>query len=224
MSSNNRNIANIDPSFLEEILKSSVKDSVKKSISHLITEKKEEEKKKQDSLSSKLDKQDLRAEQEAATKSDEEEKEDAPKKDSEEDGTKIKAQKLPESMEAEDVSRMLNIIRAGKSLKDPQVKERFDIWFTSLSPAEKVALKGFLDGMAQIITGDTEPDKASKPSNPPYSVKMTAGASEPKSRKPDAKDRKPPAEAEPSGVDSPIIVGESSDISEIKKRFFSSNL
>lgn len=217
MSIKEKSIANIDEDFLKKLLEKHVHNSVRKTISHLILEE-NEEKKNQKDLSKKIDKQGLRAEQEETSKQEEKEENlDSDEDSKEDDTTKIKAQKLPETMESEDISRMLNIIRAGKSLKDPKVKERFDAWFGSLSPAEKVALKGFLDGMAQIITGDSEPEKASKPSSPPYNVKMTS-ASSPKPRKssPDDKDAQ-----KPSGIDAPIVVGEVNDISEIKKRFFS---
>jgi hypothetical protein len=207
----NKNIANLDSSFLEILVQNMTNQSVSEVFSHLLTES---EKEKQEKTSKKIDKLDLRAETED-NKEQQEEEEDAedtaaPEKD--EPRAEVKAQKLPEAMDSEDVQKMLNIIRAGKSLKDPEIQERFDIWFGSLSPSEKIALKGFLDGIAEIIAGDIEAEEASKPSAPPYNVEMGSQPAE-KPRKISAKKDS----GGPSGEDSPIIVGEISDVSGIKK-------
>tara|TARA_R100000655_G_C2971480_1_gene190416 strand:- start:41 stop:694 length:654 start_codon:yes stop_codon:yes gene_type:complete len=213
-----RNIANLDPDKVDSLLKSLVDDSVRKVFSHLLTES---EKEKQDKISSKIDKQDLRAETEEQQVQDEQEEVEAEETTAQTktdtSSPKVTAQKLPDSMDAEDVTKMLNIIRAGKSLKDPDVQERFTVWFDLLSPPEKIALKGFLDGIAQIIAGDVEAEEASKPSSKPYNVDM---GSEPKTsrRRPDKKTSGDIPKQDTSN-DSPIIVGEVSDISEIKKRF-----
>ena len=120
-------------------------------------------------------------------------------------------------MDSEDITKILNIIRAGKSLKDPEVQERFTIWFDLLSPPEKIALKGFLDGIAQIIAGDVEAEEASKPSSKPYNVDM-GSTPKPSRRRPDTKKDGIPQQPE-NNSDAPIVVGEVNDVSKIKKRF-----
>ena len=214
MSRNKQNIATIDPSFLDDILNASVSDSVKTTFKHLLSEN--EEKKKQNKVSGKIDKLDLRAERDDEKAQDEQEATGEEEKAVDTSSPKVKAQKLPSAMEAEDIAKMLNIIRAGKSLKDPEVKERFDIWFSALSPPEKIALKALLDGIAQIISGDIEAEEASKPSAAPYNVEMGAAPKE-KPRKTFKKsgDKLP---SEPAGTDAPIIVGEVSNTTGIKKR------
>ena len=215
----NKNIANIDPAFLDNLLKSAVRKSVSNTFSHLLLEN-EKEKKKQGKVSDKLDKLNLRAEEDDGE--DQQEQEEAEVEVSVEekdpDAGKIKAQKLPEAMEADDIAKMLNIIRSGKSLKDPEVQERFDIWFAALAPPEKVALKGFLDGIAQIIAGDVEAEEASKPSAAPYNVEMGATPKK-KPRRALKKDDKKSGEGDDAaGVDTPIVVGEVNSTTKIKRR------
>tara|TARA_E500000331_G_scaffold327926_1_gene347289 strand:+ start:1579 stop:2241 length:663 start_codon:yes stop_codon:yes gene_type:complete len=216
--SKNNNIANLDKSFLDSILGKAVKDSVSKTFSHLLTER---EKQKQNKISSKIDDLNLRAEKEDSEELQDEQEETEVEVSAEEktdtSSPKVKAQKLPAQLEPEDVAKMLNIIRAGKSLKDPDVKKRFDVWWDMLSPPEKVALKGFLDGIAQIIAGDVEAEEASKPSKGPYNVAMNSEPQE-KPRKFLKKTVKDDEAGAGAGEDSPIIVGEVNSISEIKKR------
>jgi hypothetical protein len=212
----NKNIANLNSDFLDTLMKATVGSSVKDVFSHLLLEN---EKQKQKKTSDKIEKLDLRAEKDDVEEQQEEQEdadgESAPEK--EDSGSeKIKAQKLPDSMEVADVTKILNIIRAGKSLKDPDVQSRFDVWFGSLTPPEKVALKGFLDGIAQIITGDVEPEDASKPSAAPYNVEMGATPKE-KPRRVLKKSDSPEVDNSAAGVDAPIVVGEVSDVRSIKK-------
>jgi outer membrane protein assembly factor BamA len=50
----------------------------------------------------------------------------------------------------------LNVIRGGKSFKDQQVLAQLTSYFDKLKDAEKKALIGFLEGIAQIATGQVE--------------------------------------------------------------------
>ena len=208
-------IANFSPSFLDKLIRSATSESVDDLFHGLLMEN---EKSKQSKTSDKIDKLGLRAE----TENDEtlqDEQEDATGEDSEKQtdtsSPTVKAQKLPSAMEPEDIAKMLNIIRAGKSLKDGEVKERFDFWWEGLSGPEKIALKAFLDGIAQIITGDTELENISKPSIAPYNVEMGASPKQ-KPRKQTTKDS--PAREDRPENDAPIIVGEVNSTTELKNR------
>lgn len=75
----------------------------------------------------------------------------------------------------DDVVEKLNTIRSGKSFKDSLVTQRFEEYFGSLSDAEKVAMFSFFKGVAQIVTGETEPEQAAQPSDKPADVKMQKG-------------------------------------------------
>ena len=209
-------IAHLQPDFINKLLNLSVNQSVEEAFSHLLTE--EDEKKKQNKASGKIDKLDLRAERDDEVVQDEQEEVEVEEKTTDTSSPKVKAQKLPSAMEPEDIAKMLNIIRAGKSLKDPDVKERFDVWWDALSPPEKIALKGFLDGIAQIIAGDTEAKDASHPAQEPYNVQMTSAPKEKPRRIQNKKTGKSTSSDEPAGIDSPIIVGEVNSTREIKKK------
>ena len=219
------NIADLQGSLLENFLRQAVGDSVVTTFSHLLPEKdrakilsEDKEKKNQDKTSGKIDKLGLRAERDDEKVQDEQEDgaaEEDSGKEADTSSPKVKAQKLPSAMEPEDIAKMLNIIRAGKSLKDPDVKKRFDVWWDALTPPEKIALKGFLDGIAQIIAGDIEAEDASKPSADPYNVQMGAAPKE-KPRRP-TKNNKQGVDVA-AGTDAPIVVGEVNSAHEIKKR------
>ena len=123
---------------------------------------------------------------------------------------------LPEVLKTSDLVKTINIIRSGKSLKDAGVLERFKQYFATLSGAEKIALKGYLDGLAQVISGGLPGTEASDPSKPPYNIEMKADKSKEKTvdtvTKTTMIDK---SKKIPSGTDSPIIVGEIADKSEI---------
>lgn len=75
----------------------------------------------------------------------------------------------------DDVVDKLNVIRGGKSFKDPAVSGKMSEYVESLSKAEKVALLSFLKGLAQIMTGEVEASQAINPAEDPADVKMKKG-------------------------------------------------
>ena len=76
---------------------------------------------------------------------------------------------------SKDIVDKLNTIRSGKSFKDSAIASKMDQYIESLSKPEKVALLAFLKGLAQIITGEIEPDAAQDPSDTPSDIKMQKG-------------------------------------------------
>lgn len=129
---------------------------------------------------------------------------------------------LPDSIKPDDIQKKLNLLRAGKSLKDEDTKKRFDTYFSSLSAPQKVALKGFLDGLAQVILGEIPGNDAKVPSDSPYNVKMDADPdqeSEEKKKKsstPAAISKTNAGPPRPSkSTNTPIVVGESSNKSDL---------
>ena len=85
-------------------------------------------------------------------------------------------------IKTKDIVDKLNTIRSGKSFKDSAVSGKLDEYVESLSKAEKVALLAFLKGLAQIVTGEVEPEQATDPGDPEPDVKMKKGAGEPKKK------------------------------------------
>tara|TARA_Y100000310_G_scaffold343728_1_gene452737 strand:- start:169 stop:858 length:690 start_codon:yes stop_codon:yes gene_type:complete len=125
-----------------------------------------------------------------------------------------KERELPETLKAKSIAKTLNVLRSGKSLKDKEVFARFQIYFDALSGAEKIALKGFLDGISQVIVGDETGMKAQDPSEPPYNVRMEA---EPDQEREEVVKTsiKQKVLAPSKDEDTPIVVGESADKSAI---------
>jgi hypothetical protein len=124
---------------------------------------------------------------------------------------------LPETLDVKDLAKTINIIRSGGSLKDEDVFGRFSSYFGALTPAEKIALKGFLDGLAQVIAGDIPGAEARNPTRPPYNVDMSA---KPEQRAGQSDDTTTIADTAaekqtPSGTMTPIVVGEVADRKEI---------
>jgi hypothetical protein len=123
---------------------------------------------------------------------------------------------LPDSIKPDDIEKKLNLLRSGKSLKDEETKKRFDTYFSSLSAPQKVALKGFLDGLSQVILGEIPGTDAKNPSDSPYNVKMDADPDQESERKkPTRPTKSSPLSSKPSGTNTPIVVGESSNKSDL---------
>jgi len=113
-------------------------------------------------------------------------------------------------VKASDVVEKLNSIRAGKSFKDEAISNKLSEYVDSLSKAEKVALLAFLKGIAQIVTGEIEPDVATDPADTAPDVAMTKGDSvQKKTLKPNVikapgKDKKKSASSEDTSAPAPI--------------------
>lgn len=83
-------------------------------------------------------------------------------------------------VKTKDIVDKLNTIRSGKSFKDSAISSKLDEYVESLSKAERVALLAFLKGLAQIVTGEIEPEAATDPADPEPDVKMQKGSGEKK--------------------------------------------
>ena len=103
----------------------------------------------------------------------------------------------------EKVVDKLNMMRSGKSANDKEIKSNLDKYFKSLSMGERQSLYVYLDALNQIMTGGVDGKEAPEPDEQgidtePATLRKSAQAKKEKS-------------------DSIIIVGESQDITEIKK-------
>ena len=90
----------------------------------------------------------------------------------------------------------------------------------------KIALKGFLDGLAQVITGGVEGSQARSPASAPYNVKM--GANPLQGRTPTSSPtqkaiKKAEKKIEKEPEDSPIVVGEVADKKKILEYLLRNN-
>jgi hypothetical protein len=97
-------------------------------------------------------------------------------------GTSDKSAKINDEEEAEklksgditsdDVIEKLNSIRAGKSFKEEEIKNKMEEYVKGLDKAEKSALLTFLKALSQIVTGEIKAANVIKPSDNPAEVKM----------------------------------------------------
>jgi hypothetical protein len=200
---------------LDEITKASVRDAFLEVYASLLEEK---EQTKQEKASEEIKDLNLRANKKAKSTDEEEVEEEIEVKTKVEPKDKkpevVIPEKLPDVLEPESIIKSINVIRSGNSLKDPGVQQRFGTYFDKLSPPEKIALKGFLDGLAQVIAGDVPGEDATSPEKPPYNVSMEDNAVQ-KTRK-DIIKPSTPGSNEP---DAPIVVGESANKTWAKNVF-----
>lgn len=78
-----------------------------------------------------------------------------------------------------DIVEKMNSIRSGKSFKDSAVSAAIDQYVDKLKTPERTALMAFLNGIAQIVTGEVPGNDAENPAAQPSDVKMQKG-NEPK--------------------------------------------
>lgn len=204
---------------IEEITKASVRSALREVYSDLFEE---EEKTKQNKTSKEIDDLNVRAEKDDASLDEEETEPDVVSNTGQE---KIEDKpdivvpdKLPDVLEPESIIKSINVIRSGNSLKDKDVLSRFSAYFDQLNSSEKIALKSFMDGLAQVIAGDTPGDKAKDPSSPPYNVDMTNKSDQ----RTDAETIKKNSGSLPKksqAPDAPIVVGESANKLWVKNVF-----
>jgi hypothetical protein len=135
---------------------------------------------------------------------------------------------IPDPTEIKDVTfnqvvNMMNMMRSGKSSKDPETKQKLGDYFKGLNPGEKQALFVLLSGLTQILAGGVAGDEAPDPSavgikiNPRREEALTApssGVPSPASAK-----KAPPSKNAPtkSTGPAPIVVGEAAARRDIKK-------
>jgi hypothetical protein len=91
------------------------------------------------------------------------------------DAAKLKAGNIS----VKDIVEKLNSIRSGKSFKDSAVSKAIDQYVEKLKKPERTALMAFLNGIAQIVTGEVAGNAAEDPGAQPADVEMQKG-NEPK--------------------------------------------
>ena len=123
---------------------------------------------------------------------------------------KVKQEKLPE-VTAEAIADKINTIRSGKSLKEDETMSALKSYFEKLNGPERIALFAFLSGLEKVL-GDGSKD-VKTPHAAPFNIDM-------EQEKPKEQERKPEGSKEPSKGEedeTPIIVGESANKSNILK-------
>ena len=75
-------------------------------------------------------------------------------------------------VEVDDIITKLNAIRAGRSLRDDDIKANLEKYIRDLDTAERTALLAYLKGIEQIVSGQVAGDAAVEPKENPAGVKM----------------------------------------------------
>lgn len=140
---------------------------------------------------------------------------------------------VPDPTEIKDVTfaqvvNMMNMMRSGKSAKDPETKKKLGSYFKGLNSGEKQALFVLLSGITQILAGGVDGDEAPDPSQVGILIKAKPAdrdtPTEPSTKaKVAAKTPGSPSSvSKPFGKSStdplPIVVGEAADRSQILQR------
>jgi len=126
---------------------------------------------------------------------------------------KVKPEKIPD-IDEKAIRDKIDNIRAGRSLKQKDVKDALNSYFQKLNGPERIALFAFLTGLEKILGQASQ--KAKPPHVDPYNIDMEQDqevesgkkTSKPRGTKELSKDKK---------SENPIIVGESQDKRNILK-------
>ena len=143
------------------------------------------------------------------------------------------------------VQDQINQIRAGRSVRDSSVNPVLRSYYDTLDDNERVVLSTFLKALAAGLSGGVEnPDELQDPSQPPVSIAMSKVGDdqekEPKVEKPvekepeaetgdeelamdmlggePAEEEEIDVEEEEAAAEPPIRIGESQDLSLVRKR------
>jgi len=80
----------------------------------------------------------------------------------------------------------INTLRAGRSLKDSQIRDETSKYYDGLSEDERKVLLVFLNSLSQILTGAIKGSKATDPSDPPLNLKIGKSKEAPSTKPPPA--------------------------------------
>ena len=114
---------------------------------------------------------------------------------------------LEDALNYSKLRSVLNKFRASHSLKDPDIKEELEQYYSRLSKNEKMALYVFIKGLVQI-TGDLEADGGNANIPPDFGLAITKPNSSSREKK-KSKEKKLKSKEKSKDDMSPIKVGES---------------
>lgn len=140
---------------------------------------------------------------------------------------------IPDPSEIKDVTfsqvvTMMNMMRSGKSAKDPDTKQKLGEYFKGLNPGERQALFVLLSGLTQILAGGVAGHEAPDPSDVGIKIDPKRSEAPAQPSGDESSDSAPTRKAAPSKTapakstgPAPIVVGEAADRSDIKKLLIS---
>ena len=126
------------------------------------------------------------------------------------------------------ITRAINSLRAGKSLKDSGVKKQAADYYDKLSESERKALFVFLEALSEIITGQIKGKEAQDPSEPPVSISFSdqeeeeevepPSTEEPEEEVSEEEPKEKVPEEEQEDTTPPIRVNESQDLTDLRRK------
>jgi len=125
---------------------------------------------------------------------------------------KVTKKKL-EKAKLQDVVKMLNVLRSGRSLKDPPVQKKLKAYLDQLAPEQRETLYIFLTGLSEIMVGDETGKEAIDPEQ--VGIKITV----PKKKEKEEETVVVKDEEEEGTAETPIVVGEVANKARLRRIF-----
>lgn len=132
---------------------------------------------------------------------------------------------IPDPSDVKDVTfdqviTLMNMMRSGRSSKEPRTKQSLQDYFKGLNSGERQALFVLLSGLTQIIAGGVEGDAAPDPAEVGITIRPRRADTD--TRAPTKGVTRDPALAKPTKSDAaagpvPIVVGETADRSRERR-------
>jgi len=114
-----------------------------------------------------------------------------------------------------DIIKTLNVMRSGRSLKDPEVRNSIKSYVDQLTSGEQQSLFAFLSGLAEMMVGGVSGKEATDPHVAGVETKATEKVGE---EEVEVKTITKTKVEEPAGEATPIVVGERADRSKELRR------
>lgn len=111
---------------------------------------------------------------------------------------------------------LLNLMRSGRSTKDPAIRAQMQDYYKGLNSGERQAMFVLLSGLTQILAGGVEGDEAPDPSEVGIDIEPTRAERDREGRGPKVRSGRPAGEE----GDTPIKVGEVADRSALRRRLW----
>lgn len=114
-----------------------------------------------------------------------------------------------------DIIKTLNVMRSGRSLKDPEVRNSIKSYVDQLTSGEQQSLYAFLSGLAEMMVGGASGKEATDPAQAGVKTKATEKGDE---EEVEVKMTTTTKVDKPAGEATPIVVGECADSSKELRR------
>ena len=125
---------------------------------------------------------------------------------------KVTKKKL-ERAKLQDVVKMLNVLRSGRSIKDPPIQKKLKAYLDGLPPDQRETLYVFLTGLSEIMVGGEKGGEAMGPQE------MGIKISVPKKKEKEEETVVVKDEEEEGTAETPIVVGEVANKAHLRRIF-----